>query len=92
MKSIVTVQYKDRKSDDFKGDEYSYYNEIPLQVGQIVKVPTRFGNTEARVSKINIQPQTIPAMLRKHLKSIGKEHILTDDDGNIQFDGQERLF
>ena len=88
---IVTVQYKDLKGNEFKGNEYSYFAETDLEVGQIVKVPTKYGDSVARVSKVGISEDTIPAMLRKVMRRITPECIVTDENGNPKFDEQQRL-
>lgn len=55
MPSIVAVQFRSRyKPDTFSGGEYTYISDVPLAVGDIVKVPTRFGDSEARVSRVNV--------------------------------------
>lgn len=47
--SIVSVQFKSRYSGTYGGNEYAYYADVPVSKGDIVKVPTKFGDTEAKV-------------------------------------------
>lgn len=52
---IVAVQFRSRyNKDTFFGTEYTYIADVPLAVGDIVKVPTKFGESEARVSRVNV--------------------------------------
>ena len=51
--SFVQVQFKNRRTGAYSGN-YSYIADVPLQVGDVVKVPTRFGDTEAKVCRIDV--------------------------------------
>ena len=52
---LVAVQFKSRyKKDEYGGCEYTYIADVPLQVGDIVRVPTKFGESEARVCRIDV--------------------------------------
>lgn len=56
MPKLVAVQFRSRyKKDTFSGGEYTYISDVPLAVGDIVNVPTKFGTSEARVSRVDVQ-------------------------------------
>ena len=53
--NLVSVQFKSRhKKDEYGGCEYTYIADVPLQVGDIVNVPTKFGTSDARVCRIDV--------------------------------------
>lgn len=52
---IVQVQFKSLYSKMFVGRAYSYVADIPVQVGDIVKVPTATnGYLEAKVCRVGV--------------------------------------
>lgn len=51
---LVQVQFKNRNSDTYGGRAYTYAADVPLQVGDIVKVPTSNGDGEAKVCRVNV--------------------------------------
>ena len=51
---LVKVQFKNRDTDEYGGTEYSYIADVPLAVGDIVTVPTRRGESQVRVSKVDV--------------------------------------
>lgn len=51
---IVCVQFKSRYRDEYGGPAYTYRADVPLYVGDIVKVPTKYGDSEARVSRVGV--------------------------------------
>lgn len=59
--SIVQVQFKNRNRDGFGGPGYTYIADVPLTVGDIVQVPTKYGDSEARVCKVDVPENEIPA-------------------------------
>ena len=66
--SIVSVQFKSRYSDTYGGKEYAYISDVPVTEGDIVKVPTKFGDTEARVCRADVPESEIPAWMElKHI-------------------------
>ena len=68
--NIVTVKYEDKYSPKtFSGKSYSYFSSIELDVGDIVEAPTKFGNSIARVSEINI-PEAKIEHIRPYMKVI----------------------
>ena len=66
--SIIAVQFKGRYSDAYGSREYAYYADVPVSVGDIVKVPTKFGESEARVCRVDVPESEIPAYMElKHI-------------------------
>lgn len=51
---IVQVQFKSRYNDTYGGRAYSYAADVPLKVGDLVKVPTANGDGEAKVCRVNV--------------------------------------
>lgn len=57
---IVGVKYEDKfEKKTFSGKEYSYYTGINLEVGDIVEVPTRYGKSIAKVTRVDIPEKEI---------------------------------
>ena len=54
VSDIVCVQFKSRYRDEYCGPAYTYRADVPLRVGDIVNVPTKFGDSEARVSRVGV--------------------------------------
>lgn len=53
--NLVYVQFESRyKPGTYTGGTYSYIADIPLEVGDTVKVPTKFGETTAKVVRVNV--------------------------------------
>ena len=66
--SIVSVQFKSRYNGTYGGNEYAYYADVPVSKGDIVKVPTKFGDTEAKVTRVDVPESEIPAWMElKHI-------------------------
>ncbi|MCL2357612.1 MAG: hypothetical protein FWC70_10785 [Defluviitaleaceae bacterium] len=80
--SIVLVKFQSKKNpDDFSGKEYSYIAGIPLNVGDIVKVPTANGFGIGKVVEIDVPSNKIGCPLDK-LKRI--QHLANLDEENPQ--------
>lgn len=60
MPELVQVQFKSRYRDEYSGTEYTYIADVPLQEGDIVRVPTKHGDSEARVCRVNVPIGEIP--------------------------------
>ena len=58
--NIVQVQFKSRYRDEYAGRPYTYIADVPLAVDDIVKVPTKYGDTDARVCRIDVPESEIP--------------------------------
>lgn len=62
--NIVQVQFKNRYGGGFYGaNRYSYIAEVPVAVGDVVNVPTRRGNSEARVVAVGVPESELPPWL-----------------------------
>lgn len=66
--AIVQVQFKDRFSGQYKGKAYTYAADVPVQLDDIVKVPTASGTSEAKVCRVDVPESEIPAWMQlKHI-------------------------
>ena len=66
--SIVSVQFKSRYTGIYGGNEYAYYADVPVSKGDIVKVPTQYGESEAKVCRVDVPESEIPAWMElKHI-------------------------
>ena len=77
---IVMVQYESKtQRGAYAGREYSYFAEVQLCVGDVVSVPTKFGHSRARVSKINVPVETVAAYIGalKHITAMPDERGTT---------------
>ena len=55
MPDIVHVQFEDRKNPGYySGGFYSYIADHPLEAGDLVKVPTKYGESTAKVCRVNV--------------------------------------
>lgn len=70
MSNIVGVQYKNQYSGEYTGRAYTYYTDIPLEVGDVVKCPTKAGETVGRVAEINISEGRIDERIAPFMKTI----------------------
>ena len=61
--NIVQVQFKNRYNDTFGGTNYSYIAEVPVSVGDIVRVPTTYGESEAKVVATGVPESALPRWL-----------------------------
>lgn len=52
--NLVQVQFKSKYGDTYAGRPYTYVADVPLLVGDIVKVPTANGDSDARVCRIDV--------------------------------------
>lgn len=58
--SIVNVVFEDRKNPGtFSGGAYSYLADDPVAVGDIVNVPTKYGNRDAKIVKTDVPVREI---------------------------------
>ncbi len=69
-KMIVSVCFKRKESEEFGGKAYSYYTELPLNVGDVVKVPTAQGGAIAQVCEVNIPESRVDERVLPLLKDI----------------------
>ena len=59
--NIVQVNFKNRYGEGYSGMNYTYIADVPLSVGDIVKVPTKYGDSEARVCRVNVPEDEVKA-------------------------------
>ena len=52
--NLVSVQFRDRKSGEFTGRDFSYIADISLKKGDVVNVPTRYGPREGCISRVDV--------------------------------------
>lgn len=83
---IVKCQFKLKSSDGYGGREYTYLTDLPLKVGDIVRVPAGDSEGIARVSEINVPEISVRSDLFPLLK-----HVIgySDYDENLIDGGQE---
>lgn len=83
---IVKCQFKLKSSDGYGGREYTYLTDLPLKVGDIVRVPAGDSEGIAQVSEINVPEISVRSDLFPLLK-----HVIgySDYDENLIDGGQE---
>lgn len=69
MSNLVQVQFRNRFGEGYGGAAYTYAADVPLAVGDIVTVPTKFGESEARVCRVDV-PEAEVEHFRDKLKHI----------------------
>ena len=69
-KTIVSVCFKSKYSEEFGGKPYHYFTDIPLNVGDVVKVPTAQGESIAKVYEINVSESCVDERILPNLKTI----------------------
>lgn len=68
--NIIAVKYEDKFIPrTFGGKSYSYFTILELNEGDIVKAPTQYGISTARVSRINIPEEEIKD-IKPYMKTI----------------------
>lgn len=68
--NIIAVKYEDKYiPKTFGGKEYSYYTKTNINVGDLVKAPTKNGTNIAIVSKVNISEKEIEN-IKPYMKTI----------------------
>lgn len=81
-KNIISVKYEDKYiPKTFSGKAYSYYTNIDVNIGDLVCVPTVYGEKIAIVSEVNIPEQKIESIkpyLKTIIDKIDKEQYLQE--------------
>ena len=54
MTNLVQVQFRNRYGSGYSGAAYTYRADVPLSVGDVVTVPTKWGDSEARVCRVDV--------------------------------------
>lgn len=68
---IVSVQFMSTaRPGEFVGREYTYYADKSLKVGDCVAVPSRYGESLARVVKVGIPEHRVDPKILPMLKHI----------------------
>lgn len=68
---IVSVQFMSRtRPGEFVGREYTYYADNPLKVGDCVAVPSKFGESLAKVTVIGIPEYKVDQKILPLLRHI----------------------
>ncbi|CUP42916.1 Uncharacterised protein [Flavonifractor plautii] len=68
---IVSVNYRDSKTGQFRGRAYSYLCDIPdIQPGDKVIAPTATGENEAVIVEINVPESRVDERIMPLLKTI----------------------
>lgn len=68
--NIIAVKYEDNfVHGTFGGKAYSYYTKTNVEIGDLVKAPTKNGTNIAIVSKVNIPEEEIEN-IRPYMKTI----------------------
>ena len=53
--NLVQVQFESRNTPGmYTGKPFSYIADVPLKEGDIVKAPTKYGDRQARVFRVNV--------------------------------------
>jgi|GEM_PF-3831130 hypothetical protein len=71
--SIIKVQFADRSNDgEFGKQEYTYYlaGGLSVEPGQVITVPTKYGHTRAKVSRINLSDGVIDMRYADSMRTI----------------------
>ena len=69
--NIVSVQFMSTvRPGEFVGRDYTYYADQPLKVGDCVAVPSRYGESMAQVTAVNIPEYRVDPKILKVLKHI----------------------
>lgn len=67
---IVNVNFKNRYGEGFGPRKYSYYCDLDVKVGDIVKLPTKNGDGVGRVAEIHVDPNRVDDRVLPQLKTI----------------------
>lgn len=78
MTNLVQVQFRSRYGEGYGGAAYTYIADTPLMVGDIVAVPTKFWDSEARVCRIDV-PEDEVEKFRDQLRHIEVPATVTGD-------------
>ena len=80
--NIISVKYEDNyEPKTFGGKAYSYYSNTNVNIGDLVRVPTAYGEKIAIVSEVNIPEQKVESIkpyLKTIIDKIDKEQYLQE--------------
>ena len=69
-KKIIAVQYRDPKTNIFRGREYTYFSTVDLSVGDIIIVPVGQGTSVARVCNIDVSESKVDERIMKTINEV----------------------
>lgn len=69
MTNLVQVQFRNRYGSGYSVAAYTYRADVPLSVGDVVTVPTKWGDSEARVCRVDV-PEAEVAKFHGELRHI----------------------
>lgn len=76
--SIIKVSFEDRQqAGTFKPGGYTYVADIPVQLGDIVIAPTKFGQNRAKVIALDVPPAEYAAFADRlrHITEFDKKAV-----------------
>lgn len=69
-KTIVGIQYKNKRTGEFDGRMYNYFCTLPVKIGDVVIAPTANGNSVAMIREVNVPESKIDARVMPIMKTI----------------------
>lgn len=77
--SIVAVQFPDRNNpEEFSGREYTYFSNVPLEVGDVIVAPTKRGNGIVRVVRTDMKEADLDESILPFMRTI--EELVRPED------------
>lgn len=67
---IINVQYKNKKTGEYGGRRYSYFCDLSVEKGDLVKVPVRDTEETALVAETNVPEGEVDERILKVMKSV----------------------
>lgn len=81
MPEIVQIVFENRENPGtYGGKRFSYIADYPVSVGDVVTVPTKYGDRTACVCHVNVQPDKIGCEVEmlQHIEAPADEAESTD--------------
>lgn len=89
---LVAVNFKNKHGDSYGAKEYHYRTTTQLEVGQLVRVQTKNGESQVRVARVGVPEDELPDYLRNAmLKTITGASLLLHADGSPCMDRQQQM-
>lgn len=80
--SIVAVQFQNRDNPgQFSGREYSYFSNVPLEVGDVILAPTKNGTGVVRVCRTDMKDSEIDDRVMPYMRTI--EELVRPEDVEV---------
>ena len=67
---IISVQFKGKKSDTYGGMKFSYFCHLPVKPGDLVRVPTKYGDTIAKVADVDVPTSKVDDRILAVMKTV----------------------